>query len=162
MKGRKPMLTVLDNKSHRSKDEKAAREKHEPKGCACDMKPPVGLSPVAKKAWKKYVALAKACAPPFLNNLDIDALYVLCEAVAVYSDAARECGGKAVVDMINAKGIRIQGTSPYWKEMQAAGEVIRKMSEQLGFTPAGRARLGVAAAKREEEEDPMARLLGGM
>ena len=49
--------------------------------------------------------------------------------------------------------------NPYVTIMRREGQNIAKYAEQLCLSPVGRARMGVAAAKKETESDPMAAYL---
>jgi phage terminase small subunit len=49
--------------------------------------------------------------------------------------------------------------NPYIAIMRREGQSIIKYAEQLCLSPVGRARMGVAAAKKAAESDPMAAYL---
>lgn len=155
--GRKPRpFAVVDNKTNRyTKKEMEAREAAEPKGCADTLEPPEEIDGAALTEWKRVVKLYRELDSKILNDLDISTLAVYCESVAIYKKAQTEYKKGSLV--IKDEG-RIK-ENPYLKIMRLEGANIAKYAEQLCLSPVGRARMGVIAAKKEVEKDPLDNLL---
>ena len=156
--GRKPSLvTVIDNTKNRlTKSELSARENNEPTGATAELKPPKGLSKEAKKEWKRLIGLYRQLDAEILNDLDLGILACYCESWAVFVEAQKnwQTGELYYTDK---KGERRE--NPWIKIMDREGQNIAKYGEQLCLTPVGRARMGIAKAKKEVEADPMSALL---
>lgn len=156
--GRKPVpIAVLDNtKSRNVKADIEAREKNEPRGASAKLTPPKGLSENAKKEWKRLIKLYKQLDAEILNDLDLGILACYCESWAVFVEAQKhwQTGELYYTDK---KGERRE--NPWIKIMDREGQNIAKYGEQLCLTPVGRARMGIAKAKKEIQEDPMSALL---
>lgn len=153
--GRKPRpLKLLDNsKDRHTKNTMENRENGEPGGCADQLKPPRTLSPEAKKEWRRIVKLYRQLDTQIINDLDISTLAAYCESVAIYKEAEAEYQNGSLI-YISADGKRTE--NPYITIMRREGQNIAKYAEQLCLSPVGRARMGVAAAKKAAESDPMA------
>lgn len=153
--GRKPRpLKLVDNgKNRHTKDTMENRENGEPTGCSDKLKPPKSLSPEAKKEWKRVVKLYRQLDTPIINDLDISAFTAYCESVAIYQKAEAEYqSGPLIYRAADGKPTE----NPYITIMRREGQNIIKYAEQLCLSPVGRARMGVAAAKKAAESDPMA------
>ncbi len=155
--GRKPRpFSVVDNKTNRyTKKEMEAREAAEPKGCADMLDPPEEIDGAALTEWKRVVKLYRELDSKILNDLDISTLAVYCESVAIYKKAQTEYKKGSLV--IKDEGRIME--NPYLKIMRLEGANIAKYAEQLCLSPVGRARMGVIAAKKEVEKDPLDNLL---
>lgn len=156
--GRKPTpLKLVDNaKARHTKETMEGRQDGEPEGCTDKLTPPRTLSPDAKKEWRRVVKLYRQLNTKIINDLDVSTLSAYCESVAIYRRAQSEYQNKPLVYM-NADGRPAE--NPYISIMRREGQNIAKYSEQLCLSPIGRARMGVAAAKKEAESDPMAAYL---
>lgn len=147
--GRKPKLSlVVGERPHRSKKEIQARAANQPTGCDAVFEPPEELSPVALKEWNRYIALLTQLECEVLNDLDLSMLAALCEVTAIFKGAQREYQKIPLYGRDKETNQRIE--NPYLKIMHKAGEAMARYSEQLGLTPVGRARLGLARAKEEK------------
>ena len=160
--GRKPKLSVIsDRKPHRSNSEIESRSKNEPGGCDAKFRSPRNLTAEAKKEWRRLIKLYKQLDVPILNDLDITMLTSYCESWAIYYRAladyqAEPWNGRLVVQ--RTKGGPII-ENPFVKIMTREGQNMAKYAEQLCLSPVGRARMGIAKAKQEEESDPMFEVL---
>lgn len=156
--GRKPTpLKLVDNvKARHTKETIDGRQSGEPEGCTDKLTPPRTLSTDAKKEWRRVVKLYRQLNAKIINDLDISTLSAYCESVAIYRKAQTEYQNKPLVYM-NADGRPAE--NPYISIMRREGQNIAKYAEQLCLSPIGRARMGVAAAKKEAESDPMAAYL---
>ena len=156
--GRKPTpLKLVDNaKARHTKETLDGRQNGEPEGCTDKLTPPKTISSEAKKEWKRIVKLYRQLDAKIINDLDISTLMAYCESVAIYCRAQEEYQNRPLVYM-NADGRPAE--NPYITIMRREGQNIAKYAEQLCLSPVGRARMGVAAAKKEAESDPMAAYL---
>jgi P27 family predicted phage terminase small subunit len=156
--GRKPTpLKLVDNaKARHTKETLDGRQNGEPEGCTDKLTPPKTISSEAKKEWKRIVKLYRQLDAKIINDLDISTLMAYCESVAIYRRAQEEYQNRPLVYM-NADGRPAE--NPYITIMRREGQNIAKYAEQLCLSPVGRARMGVAAAKKEAESDPMAAYL---
>ena len=146
-------VSLLDNKINRmSKAEVAAREANEVKGCESKLTPPKGLSPVAKAEWRRVVRLYRQLESDIINDLDLSLLAGYCESVAVYKEAQKAYQKEPLVTE-TPTGRLVE--SPYLRIMDTALKQIARAAEQLCLSPVGRARMGVLAAKKQVQEDPM-------
>lgn len=157
-KGRKPRpLKLVENDKDRfTKKELDERENGEPQGCPDALKPPKSLSAAAKKEWRRVVALYRSLDARIINDLDVATLTTYCESVAIYQKAQMEYRERPLIYM-SADGNPVE--NPYLAIMRKEGLNIAKYAEQLCLSPVGRARMGVAAAKKAVEDDPMAKYL---
>ena len=130
------------------------REENEPKGCTAEFKAPPTLSPAAKKEWKRIIDLYQQLDAEILNDLDLAVLAAYCESVAVYQKAQAEYQTLPLVGKDKVTGKTVE--SPYLAIMDKAGKSISRFAEQLCLSPVGRARMGIAKAKKEMEDDPSA------
>lgn len=156
--GRKPVpIGVYDNKKARhTQEELEARANAEPKGCSDELKPPKGLSKEAKKEWNRLVKLYRQLEVNILNDLDLGLLAAYCESRAIFIEAQKHWQSGELY-YTDKKGERRE--NPWIKIMDREGLNIAKYGEQLALSPVGRARYGMAQAKKEVEADPMSALL---
>lgn len=157
-KGRKPRpLTLVENGKDRfTKKQLDERGGGEPGGCADTLKAPKSLSAAAKKEWRRIVALYRDLDAKIINDLDVATLGAYCESVAIYQRAQTEYRERPLIYM-DSNGNPAE--NPYLAIMRKEGQNIAKYAEQLCLSPVGRARMGVAAAKKAVEDDPMAKYL---
>lgn len=156
--GRKPRpLKLVDNgKNRNTKDTIESRKNGEPAGCSDKLKPPKALTPEARKEWKRVVKLYRQLDTSIINDLDISMLTAYCESVAIYRKAEVEYQTGQLI-YLSADGKPSE--NPYITIMRREGQNMIKYAEQLCLSPVGRARMGVAAAKKAAESDPMAAYL---
>lgn len=148
--GRKPIpISVMkdETKKGMSKNSQKTRENFEIGKCDETFKPPRGLSKAAKKEWNRIIRLYKQLERSVLNDLDQALLAAYCESAAIYKAAEEAYQEKPLVSFDGKE-------NPYLRIMWREGANIAKYAEQLCLSPVGRARMGVIAAKKEEEEDP--------
>ena len=131
-----------------TKAELKARTEGEVGGCEAKLTPPKELSPEAKKEWKRVVRLYRQLDHDVINDLDLTLLANYCESVAVYK-AAQVAYRTAPLVTEDGK------ESPYLRIMDTCVKQIAKAADQLCLSPVGRARMGVIAAKKAVEKDPM-------
>ena len=153
--GRKPHLTVVkDNgKDRHTKAELAARSEHEVTGATSKLRPPKELSPAAAKEWRRIVKLYRQLDAEVINDLDVNLLAAYCENVAIYKKAEAEYQHTPLAEWDDDAGKFIE--NPYLRIMDNAAKTIARTAEQLCLSPVGRARMGVLAAKKQRETDPM-------
>lgn len=152
--GRKPIpIALIDNSKCRlTKEEIEARRDGEVGGCEAKLKPPKNLSPEALTEWKRVVKLYRQLDTNILNDLDTVLLAAYCESVAIYQKAQTEYQKAGLLLQKDGKVVE----NPYLIIMRREGQDIAKYAEQLCLSPVGRARMGVLAAKKEQDEDPTA------
>ena len=157
--GRKPQLRLLadNDKCRYTKAELDAREAAEPRGCSDKLTPPKTLSKLARTEWRRVVGLYRELESPILNDLDVGVLTAYCEARAIYIAAERGYSVSPIPIVKDRSGDVFE--NPYLGVMRKEAAIIAKLSEQLCMSPVGRARMGVAAAKREKDGDEMEALL---
>lgn len=161
MTGRKPSpsKTIDRNDTHYSKEEVEKRMIAEEKIKTADrLEPPSGMSSFAKKEWKRIMGLYRQMEADILNDLDISALMMYCEAYAVYRKAEKV--------WVNFSKIKDPSDTDYKVfnrariQMNDQVKVVCQLSEQLCLTPVGRARMGIAMAKKKEQSS-LAKLFQG-
>ena len=159
MAGRKPIpVDLIDNaKDRKTKEQLEARKAAEITGCTAKLSPPRELSARAKKEWRRIVKLYRGLETEILNDLDVGILRSYCESMAIYIEAEEEYQNHGLVMQKDGRILE----NPYLKIMRLEGANIAKYAEQLCLSPVGRARMGVAAAKKIEDADPMGALLNG-
>lgn len=156
MTGRKPIPIALADHLHRSNDEKEDRLNQEPAGCTATFVPTKPLSREAKREWNRLVELYSQLDQKILNDLDAGLLTAYCEARARFIEAQQEYRKDPQLIVWTDKGPK---ENPLVSIMDKQGQLIAKYGEQLALSPVGRARFGLAQAKKEIEDDPMAVLL---
>lgn len=152
MTGRKPTpaKTIDLKEMHQPKDVVRARANAEDKIKTADrLEPPTGMSSAAKKEWKRIMGLYRQMEADILNDLDISALMMYCEAYAVYRKAEKV--------WVNFSKLKDPSDTDYKifnrarVQMNDQVKVVCQLSEQLCLTPVGRARMGIAMAKKKEQ-----------
>ena len=148
MTGRLPTPAELQDKKKMKKNEKdldcrKAVEKsfHVVDKLSC----PSYLSPLAKKEWKRVMKLYKQMDARILNDLDVTALAMYAEAVAMYQTAQKQW--VQVQTLVSSNKASQKLLDKIRTIMNDQVKVVTTLSEQLCLTPVGRARMGVAVAK---------------
>ncbi|HPD57623.1 MAG TPA: phage terminase small subunit P27 family [Smithellaceae bacterium] len=136
MRGRKPKPTklkiLMGNPGHRPLPENELQL--EVKFPAC----PDGLSPEAKKIWKRE---AKKLEPSgILTELDQTIFAMYCESYATWSDAVLQIAKRGVI--VGTKtGFPIQ--NPYVPVKNTAWKQMKECLVEMGMTPSSRSRVAV-------------------
>jgi P27 family predicted phage terminase small subunit len=147
--GRKPLPAALAQASDlkRSKEEIRLRKKAEAKlMTTTELKCPNYVSTEAKKEWQRIMKLYKAMDATILSDLDITALVMYCEATAIYKKAQEVWTKYNAVVAANPEAQRVLDKT--FSTMERQTKIINQLAEQLCLTPVGRARMGMAASKR--------------
>lgn len=122
------------------------------------LKCPKDMSPVAKKEWKRIMGLYRQMEADILNDLDITALTMYCESFAQYKSAQKDW---VQVQKVVTTNVNSQRTLDKIRSvMNDQVKVVCQLSEQLCLTPVGRARMGIAMAKKKEQSS-LAKLFQG-
>lgn len=156
MTGRKPIPAELINASDhkKSSDEIDARQQAEKRlKTKSTLVCPKHLSIEAKKEWHRLMRLYKEMHADILCALDIQPLLMYCEACAIYKKAQETWTKYTVVISANEEAQRILDKS--LSVMSRQSNIIRGLSEQLCLTPVGRARMGMNAAKKENQPNAL-------
>lgn len=163
MKGRKPypfkLMEATNEKNRLTKEALSKRDKNEPKIQSNFLKCPSHMSAEAKKEWKRITKLYKELDTDILCDLDKNALEIYCEAVVTYRKAMQKVRETAEVYVSKADNNRPK-KNPWLTVANDAAAQVKKYGEVLLLDPVSRARASLSKEK-EEETDPMARLLGG-
>ena len=157
-RGRKPMPNKLLQLHNTVRPHRHGKRAHEPQAPGTLAEPPETLSPAAREHW----TFAIAHAPPILAAIDRDLLATWCEAVATKHEASklqqeqdRDSPHKLLVK--TSRGADLV-PSPYLRARDRAAEVMRAVGSELGFSPAARARLGVADPQPAAADNPFHRI----
>ena len=107
---------------------------------------PAGLGPIGTEAWQRIVQHAGT----WIANSDREALEMLCQAINFHADLTAR---------IDADGPVLYTDKGYAYAHPAVGmrstteDSIRKWMNQLGLTPADRAKLGIAMVESQSKID---------
>ena len=148
MTGRLPTPAELQDKKKMKKNEKDldCRKAVEKSFQVVDkLSCPSYLSPLAKKEWKRVMKLYKQMDARILNDLDVTALAMYAEAVAMYQTAQKQW--VQVQTLVSSNKASQKLLDKIRTIMNDQVKVVTTLSEQLCLTPVGRARMGVAVAK---------------
>lgn len=148
MTGRLPTPAELQDKKKMKKNEKDldCRKAVEKSFQVVDkLSCPSYLSPLAKKEWKRVMKLYKQMDARILNDLDVTALAMYAEAVAMYQTAQKQW--VQVQTLVSSNKASQKTLDKIRTIMNDQVKVVTTLSEQLCLTPVGRARMGVAVAK---------------
>ena len=148
MTGRLPTPAELQDKKKMKKNEKDldCRKAVEKSFQVVDkLSCPSYLSPLAKKEWKRVMKLYKQMDARILNDLDVTALAMYAEAVAMYQTAQKQW--VQVQTLVSSNQASQKLLDKIRTIMNDQVKVVTTLSEQLCLTPVGRARMGVATAK---------------
>lgn len=157
MAGRKatPYLALSSGKKpHRSNAELEKRAAGEPKINSVKLRCPSRLSDEAKKEWRRLVKLYRELDEQLLNDLDVNALMVYCEAVVDYNEAKEKL---SMMEKIYARPTAFGNTptvNPWVGIADLAAATMKKFGDALLLDPVSRARIGIAKSK-EENLSPM-------
>lgn len=149
--GRKPTpAALIDPVEHKkSYDEIEARKEAEASlQTKSDLRCPSYVSKEAKKEWRRIMKLYRGMDAEILNDLDVMALVMYCEATAVYKKAQETWVKYQQVVAVNPEAQRV--LDKCFQTMERQTKIISSLSEQLCLTPVGRARMGMNAAKKHE------------
>lgn len=149
--GRKPTpAALIDPAEHKkSYDEIEARKEVEAVlQTKSELRCPTYVSKPAKKEWRRIMKLYRGMEAEILNDLDVMALVMYCEATAVYKKAQETWVKYQQVVTVNPEAQRV--LDKCFQTMERQTKIISGLSEQLCLTPVGRARMGMNAAKRLE------------
>lgn len=148
--GRKPIpASLIDAAEHKKSKEEIAERQAIEEGLkttstlAC----PSYLSKEAKREWKRVMDLYNKMDSDILCDLDIALLVIYCEAWSVYREAQKSWKKYNQIVATNPDTQRI--LSALQKTMDNKGKIIANAAEQLCLTPIGRARMGMAAKRKE-------------
>jgi P27 family predicted phage terminase small subunit len=144
----KPVMALDNSISKKTKAELGTRDEQTPSGCEEELKPPKKLSKFALAEWKRIIGLYKQLNLKIMNDLDIAALSMYCEAYAIWRTAQDEWSKIGKVTEVSPRG---KVTDPNVKVMNEQTVVMTRLSEQLCLTPVGRARYGIEATKKPKE-----------
>ena len=154
MPGRPPKPTALHLvEGTRIRD---GRSSHEPKLAGAGERPPSWLKGRGRAHWKRIRPLVVAMG--VLSDADVDALALLCDALAEYTDAT---------DVIRQQGATYEAVGKYGLTLKQRPEVaLRKdawrranlMLQQFGLSPSSRAKV---SAGPPAEEDPLDTWMSG-
>lgn len=148
--GPKPKPKAYD---HASNAEKEAREEGL-KGLKSGAKLscPGYLTDPAKKEWRRIMRLYRQMESDILSDLDVTALVMYCEAVAMWQTAQKDWAKLQATVSTNPTAQAVIDKTI--RTMNKQTEVISRLSEQLCLTPVGRIRMGMGlAAKKEKGAD---------
>lgn len=159
--GRKPKAIAPDKVST---EKRIAREKVAvAMKTTDDLKAPSCLSKTAKQEWKRIVKLYRAIEVPILNDLDIVAMAMYCEAWAQWKDYQKrflEIKIKIEETLKNdpkaSVGSLREEASGCQDAMNKQIKVVMSLSEQLCLSPVGRARMGMNPFNKRRENKVVA------
>ena len=117
---------------------KRALNKNEPKPKMATIKPPPGLSKLAKKHWRQVAAHLVACG--LLTEADKPAFSLYCEAYAKWADANEMIATHGTV-VKSPNGFPVQ--SPYLAIANRAHDQMVKLLVEFGMTPSSRSGISV-------------------
>lgn len=146
-------ISLVSSNSRKTKAEIAARTSAEPGGCSAVLAPPTNLSKAARAEWKRLIGLYRQLDTDVINDLDINLLAAYCESSAIFKAAQKKYKEEDLV-VYNKSGTPIE--NPYLTIMRKEAANMAKHSELLCLSPVGRARMGLAVVKKQDENDPMA------
>ncbi len=145
-KGVRPIPTQL--KIIKGTDQPCRIRRDEPKPAMDNIKPPVTLSPEAKKQWD--VVVKELTDSKIMTNLDTHALEMYCEAYAVWIGAIKQ---------VQKVGAVVKGTaghpvqSPFLHVANKAFDQMKAMLIEFGMTPSSRTRVSATDTKESSVYD---------
>lgn len=150
---------LVDKKAFKknSQEYEAREESYKKLQVSKVLKCPSFLTPEAKKEWKRVMKLYNQMEAEILSDLDQQALIMYCEATAIYKKAQEQWAKLNQVATPNQDGQKLLDN--IFKTMERQSKTISSLSEQLCLTPVGRARMGMNATNKKEEDDPFQRLI---
>ena len=144
--GRRPTPTRL--KIIKGTDQPCRIRKDEPKSKNDNIKMPVGMSPEAKKQWKKVVK--ELSNSKIITNLDVHALQMYCEAYSTWYTANQAIQKHGAV-MMSKGGYPSQ--SPFLHVANKAFDQMKAMLIEFGMTPSARTRVSATDTKKTSVYD---------
>lgn len=147
MDGRKPKPAALtDAKKSKLNVKRVEQRKEAEKNLQTTsrLNCPNYLTKEAQKEWRRIMKLYRKMEVSILNDLDIPALVMYCEAVSIYKEAQSKW--KEINKVVSTNRDSQKIIDKVKKTMDTESEVICKLAEQLCITPLGRARIGIASA----------------
>ncbi len=148
--GKRPIPVLLEGNERRkrTKDEFAKRvHAEESLKTTARLSCPKTLSPLGQKEWRRVMKLYRKMDADILNDLDVAALTMYCEAWAIYRAAQDEWRKYQKVASTNKTAQKL--IDKIRTTMNEQTKVITALSEQLCLTPVGRARMGIGMAKHD-------------
>jgi len=159
MKGRKPypyeVIEVNNDKCRYTKEQLESRKANQPKINSVTLKCPQNLSDDAKKEWKRIVKLYQELSHPLINDLDVNALEIYCEAVVTYRKAMQKVRETSEV-YVSKTDPNKPRKNPWLTVANEAAIQVKKYGEILLLDPVSRARAGLVK-KKDEDLSPMGR-----
>ena len=114
---------------------------------------PRTLSPEAQKEWRRGMRLYRKMDAKILNDLDIPALSMYCEAVAQWKEAQSQWAKLGKLISADPKTQKV--LDKIRTIMNDQTKVITSLAEQLCLSPVGRARFGIGIANKSKEEQEL-------
>jgi len=151
----KPTALRLIEGGGRMRGRFAARAKREPKPTLGLRDPPKSFTAEHLAIWNRLI---EDTPDGLLTRVDQDLFTNYCVSLAIRDHAIEKLvatGGQILVKAMNGDANRFI-VNPYVKEFRRICETIRVMQQELGYTPASRTRIAVAAGN---EDDPLDRFL---
>lgn len=111
------------------------------------VKPPHWLSVEALGAWKRLVPILKKAHR--VTNDNVDALAVLCDAIARHAECTRELDAGGLV-IVNNKGNLVP--NPYATLQVKYAGVIKQYGGEFGITPATLAKLAIPHGEEKPKD----------
>lgn len=154
----KPVSTI---KKNISKEDKEIRQSTEDTlKVKNKIQMPSYLSPLAKKEWQRLMRLYKKMEADILSSLDLNALVIYCEAVAIYQKAQEIWVNNQGVATLDKEAQKV--LNQVFKTMREQSRIISSYASDLCLTPIGRAKIGMAVLnytkeekEREKQENPL-------
>lgn len=154
----KPVSTIKKNLTH---EEKKIRQTTEDRlKVKNKIQMPSYLSPLAKKEWQRLMRLYKKMDADIISSLDLNALVIYCEAVAVYQKAQEVWVKNQGVASLDPETQKI--LNQVFRTMREQSRIISSYASDLCLTPIGRAKIGMAVLnytkeekEREKQENPL-------
>ena len=156
MKGRKanPVSSLSERTRNKDKDMMEARENVEKRlRTENNLTCPRTLSPEAQKEWRRVMRLYRKMDAKILNDLDIPALSMYCEAVAQWKEAQSQWAKLGKLISSDPKTQKV--LDKIRTIMNDQTKVITSLAEQLCLSPVGRARFGIGIANKTKEEQEL-------
>lgn len=151
---------LIDNKTYKksSKELEDRKESWDKLKTTRILRVPTHLTPEAKKEWRRLMKLYDQMEVNILSDLDRQALIMYCESTAIYKKAQETWAKLQQVVSSNKDGQRMLDDT--FRIMERQSKLITSLADQLCLTPVGRARMGMNATAKKEEDDPFLDLMG--
>lgn len=153
MAGRKPLPTKI--KQLKGTLQKCRMNLREPQPEGDLVEPPDYMTEGAKSAWR----YALECAPPnLLKRLDMSVLEIWACAADLYRKAQTGISETGLLVAAPNTGVPMQ--SPYLAIANKQAQIMTRAATEMGFTPASRSRVNLAAEAANDDADPWADVAG--